>query len=123
MLIELSQILWLCLFAFCAGFVDSIVGGGGLIQTPAALVILRAFPVVDVIGSLKIPAFSGTSFAAMQYLKKVQMKWKLLTIICTTAFFASFLGSELLTIVSNSFMKPVLLIVLTAVAIYTFTKK
>ena len=123
MSIDLSQIILLCLFAFCAGFVDSIVGGGGLIQTPAALVILRAFPVVDVIGSLKIPAFSGTSFAAVQYLKKVKMKWKLLTIICTTAFFASFAGSELLTVVSNSFMKPVLLVVLSGVAIYTFTKK
>lgn len=121
--IDFSQIILLCLFAFCAGFVDSIVGGGGLIQTPAALVILRAYPVVDVIGSLKIPAFSGTSFAAVQYLKKVKMKWKLLTIICTTAFFASFAGSELLTIMSNGFMKPVLLVVLSAVAIYTFAKK
>lgn len=123
MAIELSQIFLLCVFSFCAGFVDSIVGGGGLIQTPAALVILRAFPVVDIIGSLKIPAFSGTSFAAWQYLKKVQMKWQLLALICTTAFFASFAGSELLTVVSNSFMKPVLLLVLSAVAVYTFTKK
>lgn len=121
--VELSHIILLCIFSFCAGFVDSIVGGGGLIQVPAGLVILRAFPVVDVIGTLKIPAFSGTFVATIQYVKKVAIKWKLLAIICTTAFFASYAGSQLLTVVSNSFLKPVLLLVLSAVAVYTFSKK
>jgi hypothetical protein len=121
--IELHLLALLCMVAFCAGFVDAIVGGGGLIQTPAALVLLPAFPVASVIGSLKIPSFSGTSLAAIQYLKKVTMNWKLVTIICTIAFFSSFAGSQLLTIVSNRFMKPVLLVVLTGVAIYTFTQK
>ena len=123
MSVELIDLLLLCLAAFLAGFVDAIVGGGGLIQLPAALVILPSFPVASVIGSLKIPAFSGTSVAAWQYVKKVNVNWKLVTVICTVAFFASYSGSYLLTHVSNTFMKPVLLVVLTLVAIYTFTKK
>jgi uncharacterized membrane protein YfcA len=40
-----------------------------------------------------------------------------------TAFCAAFLGSNLLTLVSNDFMKPLLLVVLSLIAIYTFTKK
>ncbi|HCT24515.1 MAG TPA: hypothetical protein DIW54_14780, partial [Chitinophagaceae bacterium] len=60
-------ILLLCAFAFLAGFVDAIVGGGGLIQTPAALILLPNLPVATVIGSLKIPSFSGTAFAVVQY--------------------------------------------------------
>jgi uncharacterized membrane protein YfcA len=123
MTIELHHLVLLCIAAFIAGFVDAIVGGGGLIQLPAALVLLPSFPVASVVASLKIPSFSGTSLAVVQYLKKVTINWKLATIICTIAFFASFAGSQLLTIVSNSFMKPVLLVVLTAVAIYTFSKK
>jgi uncharacterized membrane protein YfcA len=43
--------------------------------------------------------------------------------MCLVAFFSSFAGSGLLTVVSNEFMKPVLLIILVAVAIYTYTKK
>ena len=43
--------------------------------------------------------------------------------MCTIAFFASFAGSELLSVVNNDFMKPVLLVILVAVAIYTYTKK
>jgi uncharacterized membrane protein YfcA len=121
--IEWYDLFLLCLAAFLAGFVDAIVGGGGLIQLPAALVILPSFPVASVIGSLKIPAFSGTAVATWQYLKKVNINWKLVTVICTVAFFASYAGSYLLTQVSNAFMKPVLLVVLTLVAIYTYTKK
>ena len=109
--------------AFAAGFIDAIVGGGGLVQTPASLVLLRSFPVATVIGSLKIPSFSGTYFAARQYLRKVNLKQSFVTLLCVVAFFASFAGSQLLTIVSNQFMKPLLLVVLTAVAIYTYTKK
>jgi hypothetical protein len=123
MVVEWMDLLLLCLAAFLAGFVDAIVGGGGLIQLPAALVILPSFPVSSVIGSLKIPAFSGTSIAAWQYIKKVSINWRLITIICVIAFFASYTGSYLLTHVSNAFMKPVLLVVLTIVAIYTYTKK
>ena len=44
-------------------------------------------------------------------------------VACTIAFLAAFAGSELLTQVSNSFMKPVLLFILAAVLLYTYTKK
>ena len=120
---ETYIIVMLCIAAFFAGFVDAIVGGGGLIQTPIAMILLPNYAVATLIGSLKIPAFSGTSFAAFQYLKEVKMNWKLLSIMAGIAFCAAFLGSNLLTLVSNDFMKPLLLVVLVALAIYTFTKK
>ena len=118
-----STIIILCVVAFIAGFVDAVVGGGGLIQTPTAILLLPQFPVATVIGSLKIPSFSGTAFAAYHYLKKQQVNWKLLGIMMCVAMMASFLGSQLLTTVSNGFMKPLLLLVLIFVAIYTYTKK
>lgn len=121
--ITIHEILLLCLFAFAAGFVDAIVGGGGLIQTPVAIMVLAPQPLVIAIASVKIPSFSGTLFAAIQYLKKVRLNAALTTAMCTVAFFASFAGSQLLTVVSNDFMKPVLLVVLIIVAIYTYTKK
>lgn len=120
---ETYIIIILCIAAFLAGFVDAIVGGGGLIQTPVAMILLPNLAVANIIGSLKVPAFSGTSFAAYQYLKKVQMNWKLLSIMAIVSFSSAFLGSNLLTLVHNDFMKPVLLIMLILIAFYTFTKK
>jgi uncharacterized protein len=123
MQVTIEQIFLLCLAAFAAGFVDAIVGGGGLIQTPAALILLNTYPVVTAISCTKIPSFSGTLFAVIQYLKKVKINYRLTAVMYVIAFFSSFAGSELLSVVSNDFMKPVLLAILVAVAIYTYSKK
>ena len=120
---ESYLILLLCIAAFFAGFIDAIIGGGGLIQSPVALILLPNIPVSSIMGSLKIPAFCGTSFASYQYLKRVSLHYKLFAVMAVVAFCASFLGSTLLTMVNNDFMKPVLLVVLIFLAIYTFTKK
>lgn len=109
--------------SFFAGFVDAVVGGGGLIQTPVALILLPNFPVSSITGSLKIPGISGTSVAAFQYLKNVTMNWKLLAVMAFFSCGFAFLGSELLTLVSNDFMKPLLFGILILLAIYTFIKK
>ena len=116
-------LLLLCVASFFAGFVDAIVGGGGLIQTPVALILMPNLAVSTIIGSLKIPAFSGTSFAAFQYIKQVKLDWKLLASMAIVAFVAAFFGSMLLTQVSNDFMKPVLFFVLIGLAVYTFFKR
>jgi len=122
-LMETYIIVLLCVASFAAGFIDAIVGGGGLIQTPAGLILLPNLPVSTVIGTLKIPAFSGTSFAAYQYMKKVTMNWKILLIMMGLAMPSAYLGSTLLTYMSNDFMKPLLLFILSLLAIYTYAKK
>jgi uncharacterized protein len=118
-----TELILLCIVALAAGFTDAIAGGGGLIQTPAALILLPQYPVATVIGTLKIPAFTGTSFAVSQYAKQVKLNYRLLGLMMCIAFIAAFAGSKLLTAVSNHFMKPFLLFVLIAVAVYTWLNK
>jgi uncharacterized protein len=118
-----SELILLCLVAFAAGFVDAIAGGGGLIQLPLGIVLLPQYPVATVVGTLKIPAFSGTAIAAMQYARKVEVNYKQLAAMAFTAFCAAFAGSSFLAMLPNDFMKPFLLFVLTAVAIYTYSNK
>lgn len=118
-----AELVILCIAAFAAGFIDSIVGGGGLVQTPAVLVTLPQYSVATLLGTTKIPSFSGTAIACFQYAKKVPLQWKLLLVMCCIALSAAMLGSYTVSIVSNSFMKPVIFCVLIAVAIYTYSKK
>ncbi|MEN9336499.1 MAG: hypothetical protein RLZZ500_1486 [Bacteroidota bacterium] len=120
---EIYTLIILCFAAFAAGFVDAVVGGGGLIQTPVALIVFPKESVATLIGTLKIPAFSGTSMAARQYVRQVALKLHLLLLMGTLAFCAAFFGSWTLTQVNNAFMKPVLFIVLIGIALYTFIKK
>lgn len=118
-----QEMIILCIAAFAAGFIDSIVGGGGLVQTPATLITLPRYPVATLLGTTKIPSLFGTSIAAFQYAFKVKLQWKLLAIMCSIALLAAYAGSATVSMVSNAFMKPVIFIMLVLVFIYTYTKK
>ncbi len=118
-----SEIIILCIAAFAAGFIDAIVGGGGLVQTPVTLITLPKFSLATILGTTKIPSLFGASIAAFQYSFKVKINWKLLATMCSIALVASYAGSKTVTAVSNSFMKPILFCVLIIVALYTYVKK
>ena len=118
-----SEIIILCTGAFAAGFVDAIIGGGGLIQTPVTLVTLPQHSLATLLGTTKIPSIFGTSIAALQYSLKVKIQWKLMLIMCSIALVAAYVGSKAVSIVSNSFMKPIIFCMLIVVAIYTYAKK
>jgi uncharacterized membrane protein YfcA len=118
-----TEITILCCGAFAAGFIDSIIGGGGLIQTPVTLLTLPQYPVATLLGTTKIPSISGTSVAAFQYVLKVKIKWRLMLLMCSLALAAAYTGSKLVSLTSNQFMKPVIFFMLISVAVYTYTKK
>lgn len=118
-----QELLILCIAAFAAGFIDAIVGGGGLVQTPATLITLPQYPVATLLGTTKIPSFTGTSIAAFQYAKKIKLHWKMLLIMCIIAWLAAMAGSLCVAHVSNRLMKPVIFCVLIGVALYTYRKK
>lgn len=118
-----QEIIILCIAAFAAGFIDSIVGGGGLVQTPATLITLPQYPVATLLGTTKIPSLLGTTIAAVQYSFKVNICWKLLAVMCSIALVAAYAGSATVTMVSNAFMKPLFFVMLIVVFIYTYTKK
>ena len=87
-------ILSLIFLAFAAGFVDSIVGGGGLIQLPALLVNFPKSPLPVLFGTNKLAAFFGTTVAAYEYSRKVRYNFKLLLTVSFFSFIASRLGAQ-----------------------------
>ncbi len=120
------DLAWLCLFAFLAGFVDSIVGGGGLIQLPALFVFLPkelAASVPLVFGTNKLSSFCGTSVAVAQYARRVPIPWPSILPAAVAAFVFSALGVRVVQSVPNAFLKPLTLVLLIAVAVYTYWNK
>ena len=53
MIPDLITLLTICACSFLAGFIDSIVGGGGLVQTPALLINLPQYPLPTLLGTTK----------------------------------------------------------------------
>jgi uncharacterized membrane protein YfcA len=118
-----QEILLLCMVSFCAGFIDAIVGGGGLLQTPAMLIILPQYPVATLFGTTKIPSLAGTAFAAFKYSRRVTINWKLLCPTIVTAFTGALLGAYCITLIRSDVIKPVILVLLIGIAVYTYSKK
>lgn len=116
-------LVWAGMASFLAGFVDSIVGGGGLIQLPALLLLYPDHPVPVLMGSNKLASISGTSLALVRYLRRVPLQWEGVAPTAITAFGGSLLGAWTLTRVPSGWMRPLALGLLVLVALYTFWKK
>ena len=114
-------LFFLAAFAFIAGFLDTIVGGGGLIQLPALFIQFPQLALPTLFGTNKIAALSGTSIAAVQYAKRIRFNWKVLLSISFFSFLFSFLGARTVSYLDSEALKPLILIIL--IAIYTFIKK
>ncbi len=119
----MSILLLLCLFAFLAGFVDSIVGGGGLILLPALIILRPDLDLATVLGTNKGAAFLGTLTSTIQYARTVGIPWRVMLPAALAGFIFSALGAFTVTQVDNDFMRPFIILLLVAVAVYTFFKK
>ncbi len=116
--------LALCLFAFLAGFIDAMVGGGGLIQLPAFFLFQPQLSLVQTLASNKTASFAGTSLSAFHYLKQVKLAWRQLVPGLIAAAIGAFCGALLVSLVHKEQFTPVLIIVLALVLLYTvFNKK
>ena len=120
---NLLTLLILSALAYIAGFIDAVVGGGGLIQIPALLVTLPNTSLPTLFGTNKIAALSGTSMAAVQYARRIRFNFKLLIIVSIASFAASYCGAKIVSIINPATLKPIILIILIAIAIYTFIRK
>ena len=118
-----QELILLCLVAFAAGFIDAIVGGGGLLQTPATFLILPHYPAATLFGTVKIPSLMGTTVAAFRYSKAVKFNLNILVACVIAAFCASLLGAYSVSLIRNEVIKPVILGVLIIVALYTYFNK
>jgi len=113
----------LCALAFFAGFVDSVIGGGGLIQVPALLIMLPGAPVATIFGTNKIASLAGTSVALTQIARKVQVPWRTVLPAAVLAAVFAFLGARAVTLIDPKLLKPFILLLLVGVAVYTFLRK
>jgi uncharacterized membrane protein YfcA len=120
----LSHTLALCAFALLAGFVDSVVGGGGLVQIPALLILLPpGTPTADVFGTNKLVGISGTATAAWNFSRHVRVDWRAVLPVAAMGLAFSVLGARTLTLLNPAVLRPMVLALLIAVAAYTFARK
>lgn len=117
------ELIIVSLASLFAGFVDAIVGGGGLILIPTLFATFPTAHPATLFGTNKGASIWGTGFATWQYSKQVQMRWAALVPAALAGLLGSFAGAWLVTVVSPDFLRKALPFVLLAVLLYTLTKK
>ena len=125
MAIELDATLWLltALAGFAAGLIDSIVGGGGLVLTPAMLNLHPQLHILQAIGTQRTSSIMGTSVAAWNYLRRIQVERRILVPACIAALSASAVGVQLAKRIDGEVLKWTVLAVCVVLAIYTVFRK
>lgn len=113
----------IALAAAVAGFVDAIVGGGGLVLVPALFAVYPQAVPATLLGTNKGGAIWGTAWAAGQRARRVSLPWHALAPAMPAALVGSFFGAWVVTMVSAEGLKRALPFVLGAVLIYTLARR
>mgnify|MGYP001028704782 FL=1 len=111
------------LASLLAGFVDAIVGGGGLILLPALFATFPSAPPATLLGTNKSASVWGTAMATWQYSRRVQMRWQAMLPAALAGVSGSFAGAWAVTVIAPDFLRKLLPLVLLAVLAYTLAKK
>jgi uncharacterized protein len=118
---------WLYFFvvtgAIFAGFIDAVVGGGGLVQVPLLLLLFPQLSHVQVIASNRFASVAGTAVAAVQYIRSIGVDTAVVVVAGIASAISSFSGTFVMRLIKPDVFKPVLLVVIAILAVYTFIKK
>lgn len=117
-----TTIALLVLAALAAGFVDAVVGGGGLIQLPAMLIGLPGASVVQIAATNKLASFCGTSISAATYFRRIRPDPRTFLPLMLAAFVGSFGGALVASLMPRSAFDPIILVALVLVGAYVWFK-
>jgi uncharacterized membrane protein YfcA len=112
----------LCLAAVFAGFVDAVVGGGGLIQLPALVLALPGAAPVQILATNKLSSFCGTTVSSVTYYRRVRPDAATYLPLMALAFVGSLLGALLASSIPRSAFEPLVLVVMVLVGGYVLLR-
>jgi len=112
---SLPGLALLSLAALVAGFVDAVVGGGGLVQLPALLVGLPTASPVQVLATNKLASFCGTTVSSATYYRRVRPHAGTFVPLMLLAFAGSLGGAFAAAHIPASAFDPLVLAVLVGV--------
>jgi uncharacterized protein len=117
------ELLLVSLASLLAGFVDAIVGGGGLVLVPTLFAVFPSAHPATLFGTNKSASIWGTAFAARQFSRRVDMHWPALLPAAAAGFTCGFLGAWAVTVLPSEFLRKLLPVVLLGVLLYTLVRK
>lgn len=119
---SLHVLVLLGLAGFLAGWVDAVVGGGGLVQLPALLIGLPGASPAQVLATNKFGSVWGTATASVTYYRRVRPDLRTALPMAAVAYVGAVLGAFGGLHIPKSAFYPVILVMLLVVGAYTLLK-
>ena len=119
--LDLYTVAFLIVAGFVACFIDSTVGGGGLISTPALLAL--GMPVPLALGTNKLAASTGALTSVISFWRAGKINKKVALCFMPLSFIGSAVGAYVVYLLPEALMKNIIVVMLVAVAIYTYFRK
>ncbi|MEG1256379.1 TSUP family transporter [Clostridium sp.] len=113
--------IFLCFAGFLAAFVDSIAGGGGIISVPAYM--MAGLPPHMVLGTNKFTASTASFTSSLSFIKSGNCNFKFLKIVTPFTLIGSILGVKTVLLLDDSFLQPLVLVLVLCIGVYTFFSK
>ncbi|MEK8132195.1 TSUP family transporter [Paenibacillus filicis] len=117
----LDMLLFLLGVGFVAAFIDSVVGGGGLISLPALL--LAGLPPSVALGTNKLGSTLSSLTSMLSFLKSGKIDKRMALSLFPLALLGSSLGTYTVHLLPSSFLRPLVVTLLFGILIYTLLKK
>ncbi|PCE16483.1 hypothetical protein AUC47_01160 [Microbacterium sp. SZ1] len=119
----LEQLTWgtlilIVVAAFAAGWIDAVVGGGGLLQLPALLLIPGISP-IQALATNKLASVFGTATSSVTYYRRAKPDIRTALPMAGIALAGSFGGAAVATVLPAAAFKPIIVVALLAVALFT----
>lgn len=86
--------LFLLIGSFAGGFLDAVVGGGGVVQIPAFMLAYPSLHPSVILATNKAASVLGTAYAAVGFARKIRIRWLELAVFCCLAATAAYLASH-----------------------------
>jgi uncharacterized protein len=119
---SIEILLLLALAGLAAGFVDAVVGGGGLIQLPALVLGLPGATPVQVLATNKLGSVCGTTVSSVTYYRRVRPDPRTFVPLMVLAFLGSMAGAVVASHIPKAAFDPIVLVVLIVVGTYVLLK-
>lgn len=119
--LDVTAVVLLLLAGFTAGWIDAVVGGGGLVQLPALLLVPGITP-VQALATNKLAGIMGTSVSAVTYYRRVGPDLRTAAPMAVTALVGAIGGAALASRIPEELFTPIILVVLLAVAAWTLAR-
>ena len=102
--------------ATAAGWVDAVVGGGGLILLPALLLVAPHLTPQAALATNKLTAICGTSAAVVTFARRIRLPWKVLAPGAAVAVVSAACGAAAVALIDKALFIPIVMVALVAVA-------